>query len=340
MLSLFGTLAQPLLFTLEPEKAHKMSIKALKALPSALSSSPDKYPELAKTVAGLNFANPLGMSAGFDKNGEVPDPLFRLGFGFAEIGTITPLAQDGNPRPRVFRLYQERSLINRLGFNNIGHQGAVENLKQRKPVQGGILGINIGANKDSVDRIHDYELGIEAFYPYADYFTANISSPNTPGLRGLQHGDALKELLERVVRSRKTMAEKFLHLPHRPLFLKLAPDLDDEGLSDALSIVNRSGFEGVIFSNTTLSREGAENNPLSKEAGGLSGALLYQKSTDMLRDVKKSLAPEKALIGVGGVHNVETAQGKLDAGADLIQLYTGLIFEGLGLVDRILKGLT
>ncbi len=339
MIGLLGSIAQPALFALEPEQAHKATIKALQNMPKALCKT-KRYDSLETNIAGLTFANPLGMAAGFDKNAEVPLQLLNLGFGFTEVGTITPLAQPGNPAPRVFRLYKERSLINRLGFNNEGHAPALARLeKMPLTARSGPVGVNVGANKESEDRIADYVAGIKAFFPNADYFTVNISSPNTPGLRNLQHGDELKRLLNDVSEARSEQELIHKTVMRRPIFLKLAPDLEEEALDEIINIVNNSDFDGVIMSNTTLSRQGAENNDLHEEQGGLSGRLVFDRSTIMLAKTRQRLDKSKIVIGVGGIYNAQTALAKIEAGANLIQIYTGLIFEGIGVVNRILSGL-
>ncbi len=324
-------LGQPLLFALDPERAHHLSIAALRSgVP--LASCPKADPKLAVDLAGLRFPNPLGMAAGYDKNGEVPDALLRLGFGFAEIGTVTPLPQQGNPKPRIFRLMSDRAVINRLGFNNQGHAALAERLAKRRG--GGIVGVNIGANKDSTDRIADYEAGVRAFAKAASYLTVNISSPNTPGLRALQSREALGELLARVLAARSETGAP------TPVFLKIAPDLVDADLDDIAAELLAQKLDGLIVSNTTLSRAGLQDKRTAQEAGGLSGRPLFRRSTVMLARMRKRLGRDFPLIGVGGVDSAETALEKIRAGADLVQLYTGMIYAGPGLPGEIVAGLS
>ncbi|MBO3758871.1 quinone-dependent dihydroorotate dehydrogenase [Ciceribacter sp. L1K22] len=323
------------LFLFDPETAHGLSIAALKSRLVPSCRSPHD-PRLVQQVAGLTFANPLGMAAGYDKNAEVPDALLNLGFGFAEVGTLTPKPQSGNPRPRIFRLERDNAVINRLGFNNEGHTSALARLQARKGV--GIVGVNIGANKDSEDRIADYVTGIHRFYGVAGYFTANISSPNTPGLRDLQARESLSALLKAVLAARD---EKALSAGiRRPVFLKIAPDLTEEGMDDIAEEVLASGLDGLIVSNTTLSREGLTDTRQASETGGLSGAPLFEKSTAVLARMRKRVGPDLPIIGVGGVSSVETALEKIRAGADLVQLYSSMVYEGPALPGRIVRGLS
>jgi dihydroorotate dehydrogenase len=324
-------LGQPLLFALDPERAHHVSIRALRSgVP--LASCPRADPRLAVELAGLRFPNPLGMAAGYDKNGEVPDALLRLGFGFAEVGTVTPLPQSGNPKPRIFRLMSDRAVINRLGFNNEGHAALAERLAKRR--SGGIVGVNIGANKDSADRIADYEAGVRAFAQQASYLTVNISSPNTPGLRALQGRQTLAELLARVLAARSEAGAK------TPIFLKIAPDLVDADLDDIAAEVLAQKLDGLIVSNTTLSRAGLRDQAAAKETGGLSGRPLFRRSTAMLARMRRRLGRDFPLVGVGGVDSAESALEKIRAGADLVQLYTGMIFAGPSLPGEIVSGLS
>lgn len=323
-------LLRPFLFSLDPEVAHRL---ALKALAAGLHRRPKReHPALGQRLLGLDFPNPLGMAAGFDKNGEAPDALLALGFGFTEVGTVTPLPQAGNPRPRVFRLTAHKALINRLAFNSEGHEAIHRRLAARKD-RAGIVGINVGANRNSPDRAGDYAAGVARFSDLADYFTINISSPNTPGLRDFHHERELTELLSRVFEARDAAARKV------PLLLKIAPDLDDEAIAATAGIALRSGVEGMVVTNTTVARTGVADDPLAKEAGGLSGEPLYQASTIVLAKVRKIVGRGMVLVGVGGVRSPETALGKLKAGADLVQLYTGLIYEGPGLAGQILAEL-
>ena len=321
---LFG-LGQNLLLALDPEWAHELAVKALElGLYPRAEGRNDK--RLAQRLFGLNFPNPIGMAAGFDKDARVPGALLDAGLGFVEIGTLTPRAQSGNPSPRIFRSATDRAVINRLGFNNEGHVAALARLRDR-PV--GIIGVNIGANRESPDRIGDYVRGIERLAPVASYFTVNISSPNTPGLRDLQAPDALSALLRRVQQARAALPKA------PPLLVKLAPDLADDDLPEIVNVIAASGADGIVVSNTTLARDDLEDRAFAKEVGGLSGRPLFTRSTRMLARVYRLTEGRLPLIGVGGIDSGETALAKIEAGASLIQLYTGLIFEGLGLLTRI-----
>jgi dihydroorotate dehydrogenase len=320
-------LARPLLFALDPETAHGLTIAALRSgwLPSAGRDDPI----LATTLAGLRLPNPIGMAAGFDKNAEVPDALLRLGFGFAEAGTVTPLPQAGNPRPRMFRLVEDRAVINRLGFNNAGLDAFVGRLRVRAG-RSGVIGANVGANKDAADRIADYERGVAAVRDHAAYITVNISSPNTPGLRALQSRSALAELVERTVAARGAGGP--------PLFVKVAPDLTDEDVRDIAEVAVAGGIDGLIVSNTTIARPGLRSRH-GAEAGGLSGAPLLTASTQVLRAFRAATAGRLPLIGVGGVASGADAYAKIRAGAAAVQLYTALVYDGPGLVGRIKREL-
>lgn len=330
----FDRIGQRLLFAFDPETAHGISLSALKTgLPLACTPVTDQ--RLAVRVAGLEFANPLGMAAGFDKNGEVPDALIGLGFGHAEIGTVTPLPQTGNAKPRIFRLEEDQAVINRLGFNNEGHQACLRRLRHRSG-RTGIVGVNIGANRDSADRIADYRAGVELFAPLASYLTVNISSPNTPGLRDLQARASLAELLAAVRDARDAQRQKSGR--NTPIFLKIAPDLTEADLDDIAAEVLDNGIEGVIVSNTTLARERLTSRH-AKEAGGVSGKPLFERSTAVLARMRRRLGPDVAIIGVGGVDCAEAAAEKIRAGADLVQLYTSMIYAGPSLPGKIVKGL-
>ncbi|MBV2186941.1 MAG: quinone-dependent dihydroorotate dehydrogenase [Rhizobium sp.] len=335
MIDSFKTIARRGLFLFDAETAHGMSIAALKTglVPGC---APKADPRLAVTVAGLEFPNPLGMAAGYDKNAEVPDALLRLGFGFAEVGTLTPKPQAGNPKPRIFRLEKDLAVINRLGFNNEGHAAALARLLARRPA--GIVGVNIGANKDSADRIDDYVQGIRRFAGVASYFTANISSPNTPGLRDLQARESLSALLSAVLAARDEIAAA--SGVRRPVFLKVAPDLTEEGMDDIATEALAHDLDGLIVSNTTLARDGLTDSRLAGEAGGLSGKPLFDKSTAVLARMRKRVGPAMPIIGVGGVSSPETALEKIRAGADLVQLYSCMVYEGPGLPGRIVRGLS
>jgi dihydroorotate dehydrogenase len=328
-MSVLDRLGQRLLFAFDPEAAHGLSIAALKCgLPVARGLVRDE--RLKVSVCGIDFPNLLGMAAGYDKNAEVPDALLGLGFGFAEVGTITPLPQAGNPKPRIFRLTSDEAVINRLGFNNEGHEAAEKRLAARRGLAG-IVGVNIGANKDSTDRVSDYERGVVRFAPYATYLTVNISSPNTPGLRNMQARQQLGDLLSRVVAARAAAQP--------PVFLKIAPDLIEAELEDIAAEVTEKRIDGVIVSNTTIARPGLRSASLAGETGGLSGKPLFERSTIVLAKMRKLLGPDRAIIGVGGVDSAETALEKVRAGADLVQLYTGMIYAGPSLPGRILGGM-
>jgi dihydroorotate dehydrogenase len=331
----FSALIRPALFSLDAERAHALSIRALKSgLVRPLPPRPD--PRLAVELAGLRFPSPVGMAAGYDKNAEVPDPLLRLGFGFTEVGTITPRPQPGNPKPRIFRLIEDQAVINRFGFNSEGHDAAFERLQARAG-RPGIVGVNIGANKDSRNRIEDYVLGIRKFYALASYFCVNISSPNTQGLRDLQARQSLAELLIAIKLERANGRSR--HKRNVPVFLKIAPDLSEEGLDDIAEEVAANGIDGIIVSNTTLSRTGL-SSPSKSETGGLSGAPLFERSTIMLAKMRKRVGPQMPLIGAGGVDSAGTALAKIEAGADLVQLYTGMIYQGPALAAKIARGLS
>ncbi len=333
MMGFFDQLALPLLHSIDAERAHKMTVFALERMP--LPPAPVDHPALALNVFGLDFPNPLGMAAGFDKDARVSDALLQLGFGFAEAGTLTPRPQPGNAKPRLFRLHEDRGVINRFGFNNDGHAAARGRMLARS-AHGGVVGINIGANKDSTDRAADYVAGIEAFADVASYFTVNISSPNTPGLRDLQQAAALDDLLARVLDARDIAAET---CPRRPVLVKIAPDLALAGLDDTVRVARDRGVDGMIVSNTTLSRPDTLRDEACSETGGLSGAPLFSLSTHMLAQTFTRVERQFPLIGVGGVDSPEAAWAKIEAGATLVQLYSALVYEGMGLIERIKAGL-
>ncbi|MCP4382028.1 MAG: quinone-dependent dihydroorotate dehydrogenase, partial [Hyphomicrobiales bacterium] len=299
-------LVRPLLFSFDPELAHRL---ALRAFAAGVHPRPSRrHPALAQSLLGLDFPNPIGIAAGFDKNGEVPDALLGLGFGFTEVGTVTPLPQAGNPKPRVFRLTEHRALINRLGFNNAGFEAVHRRLAARTG-RGGVVGVNIGANRDSPDRIADYAAGVTRFSDVADYFTINISSPNTPGLRDLQESWALRDLLDQVSHARN-MCERRV-----PVFLKIAPDLDEAAMTDTVEAAVSAGVEGMIVANTTVARDAVADHRMASEAGGLSGEPLHELSTAMLAKVRKTAGDKLVLIGAGGAHSAETVLAKILAGA-------------------------
>ena len=314
---------------LPPETAHRAAINALKIAPLAKPPSPD--PRLSVEVLGLRFPNPLGLAAGFDKNAEVPGAMLALGFGFVEVGTLTPRPQPGNGRPRLFRLQEDAAVINRFGFNNAGFERARARLERRPP---GLIGVNIGANKDAADRVEDYALGVRTFAPLADYLTINVSSPNTPGLRELQRREALDDLIARVVEARDETE------PRRPLMLKIAPDLDARGLEDIVATALIRRIDGLIVSNTTVARPATLTSRNRGESGGLSGRPLFEPSTRLLARVYLLTGGAMPLIGCGGVEDAETALAKIEAGANLVQLYTGLVIKGHGVVEEILEGLS
>jgi dihydroorotate dehydrogenase len=321
-------LFEPFVKRLPPEAAHRAAILGLKLAPPLPANRAD--PRLAASVFGLAFPNPLGLAAGFDKNAEIPGAMLRLGFGFVEVGTLTPRPQPGNPRPRLFRLSEDAAVINRFGFNNQGYDRARARLKRRPA---GLIGVNVGANKDAADRIADYVLGVRTFAPFADYLAINVSSPNTPGLRDLQRSDALDALVARVVEARDESA------PRRPLLVKIAPDLDDREIDDIFAVALARRIDGLIVSNTTIARPATLRSRHRGEAGGLSGRPLFQPSTRLLACARIALAGAVALIGCGGVEDGATALMKIEAGADLIQLYTSLALKGVGVVADILGGL-
>ena len=329
MMRALGALALPFLLKLEPETAHRAAIAALRMAPAA---APRRDPRLSVAAFGLAFPNPIGMAAGFDKNAEVPRALLGAGFGFVEVGTLTPRPQPGNPRPRLFRLNRDEALINRLGFNNGGYAAAHARLT-RAPVAG-IVGVNIGPNKDSADRIADYVLGVTTFADVASYFTINVSSPNTPGLRDLQQRGALDELVARVIAARDACAIR------RPVLVKIAPDVDLATLDDIVSVGRARGIDGMIVSNTTISRPPGLQEVKANETGGLSGRPLFDLSTRTLARTFLRAEGAFALIGCGGVDSASAALAKIEAGASLVQLYTALIYRGPGLIAEILGGLT
>jgi dihydroorotate dehydrogenase len=330
-------LIRPLLFALDPERAHALTLRALEAGLHPRLRMPDD-PRLGVSLWGLDFPNPLGVAAGFDKDARVPDRLLAMGFGHAEAGTVTPRPQPGNPRPRVFRLLRDRALINRLGFNNAGQAAVLERLRSRAQAGGGgIVGVNVGANRDAADRAADYVAGVRAFCDVASYFAINISSPNTPGLRDLQAPAALDDLLARVLDARAALVAA--GRPRRPVVVKLAPDIAEEDLEPIVEVLAARGVDGIAVGNTTLAREGLAEAELAKEAGGLSGPPLFHRSTVVLARVFLLTGGRLPLIGIGGIDSGAAAIAKLEAGASLLQLYTGLVYEGPGLLARIKRDL-
>ena len=328
--------ARSLLFSLEAERAHALTIRALAAWARAgtpLAAPPDE-PVLATWVAGIAFANPIGVAAGVDKDARAIPAWHALGFGSVEVGTLTPLAQPGNPRPRVFRLVDDRAIINRLGFNNGGLAAGLERVAAARrwgpstSLRAGVLGVNVGANKDAANRVADYVAGVTAAAPVADYVTINISSPNTPGLRDLQHGAALDELLAACAAARGTT----------PLFLKVAPDLDAATIDGVARGVIARGVDALIVGNTTVSRPPLQARAKG-ETGGLSGAPLAILAAERLRDFRLATGGAVPLIAVGGIGSAEEAYARIRAGASLVQLYTAMVYEGPGLARRMARGL-
>ncbi len=335
---------RPLLFLLDPEKVHKLSFAAIKFLSktgfSALFRSlyVIENKGLEREVFGLKFKNPVGLAAGFDKNASLYNELADFGFGFIEIGTLTPKPQEGNPKKRLFRLKEDQAIINRMGFNNKGVFDAVDRLKKKHQV---LIGGNIGKNKDTPnqDAVKDYLLCFDALFDYVDYFVVNVSSPNTPGLRELQEKEPLTDLLKQLKKENSKYAQKG-NCPEKPILLKIAPDLTDSQLMDIISIVDQTEIAGVIATNTTIVRNGLKSSCfLIEEKGGLSGKPLTDRSTEVIRFLAEKSNKSFPIIGVGGIHSPEDALEKLDAGADLIQLWTGFVYEGPALVKKINKAI-
>jgi dihydroorotate dehydrogenase len=330
VIGLFDRLARPLLGLMDAENAHRLAVHGLKVLPRGPALADDQ--RLSVRVFGLNFPNPIGMAAGFDKHGEVPDALLRLGFGSVEIGTVTPRPQIGNARPRLFRLPADQGVINRLGFNSEGAPAVLARLAARAGA-GGLVGVNVGANRDSSDRIADYVSLIETFAPVASYFTVNISSPNTPGLRDLQQGQLFDDLLARVVDARARASRQ---AGLTPLLVKIAPDLTLNELDDVVGAARRRRVDGMIVGNTTLMRPPSlQDARIAKESGGLSGRPLFALATRMLAETYVRAEGAFPLVGTGGIDSGRTALAKIRAGASLVQLYSGLVFRGLSLVGEI-----
>jgi dihydroorotate dehydrogenase len=320
------SLLRPLIHALDAETAHRATIAALRLMP--MRRAPAFASSLASEVAGLHFPSPVGLAAGFDKDGEVPDAMLGLGFGFVEVGTITPRPQGGNPKPRLFRLAEDQAVINRMGFNNRGQDEALARLRRRE--RRGVVGINIGANKDSGDRIADYVAGVEAMAPVADYLTVNISSANTPGLRNLQAGGELVELLAAIRAAR--------NLGGPPIFLKVAPDLEKGDHDRIVRAAIDARIDALIVANTTVSRPTLKSRHAG-EAGGLSGAPLKPLALNALRAFRSSSGAGIPLIAAGGIASADDAWERIVAGASLVQLYSALVYEGPGLARRIADGL-
>jgi len=337
----YRSFIRPLLFCLPPEAAHRWTMAALRVFsilpfgPAVVKFFSGKVPHSEPlVVSGLAFPNPVGLAAGLDKDAEAVAALGALGFGFVEVGTLTPKPQPGNPQPRLFRLPKDRGLINRMGFNNHGVVAAAQRLKNRPA--GLVVGGNIGKNKDTPNEqaAQDYVVSLRALHPVVDFFTVNISSPNTPGLRALQSLEPLRELL------REVLEERDVHQPRRPVWVKLAPDLTNEELVETAQLIVSAGADGIIATNTTISRSGLGTDPLKVEqigAGGLSGAPLRQRSTDVIRVLRGAVGPDFPLIAVGGVLSGQDAREKKEAGATLVQVYTGLIYEGPQLVHDCIR---
>ena len=334
-MSLYSIL-RPLIFALDAETAHRLTINLLKMRTgTAFTSEPRWNPSLATDVAGLRFPNPVGLAAGFDKNAEVVDPMLTLGFGFVEVGTLTPRPQRGNDRPRLFRLTDDRAVINRMGFNNCGQQVAIARLKKGTcsaipRINPGVVGVNIGANRDSSDRIGDYVEGVKAMTPVADYLTVNISSPNTPGLRALQDQGALDALLDAIKGARSPDGP--------PIFLKVAPDLQKSDPERIVRAAIDHRIDAIIVSNTTISRPELKS-ARAREQGGLSGEPIKALALDALRKFRSASGGAMPLIGCGGISNADDAWERIRAGASLIQLYSAMVYEGPGIVRNIVEGL-
>jgi len=320
-----------LLRALPAESAHRMTVNLLRMGRGFLPGNGADDPRLAVAALGRTFPNPIGVAAGFDKDAKVPDAIVELGFGFAECGTVTPCPQPGNPRPRLFRLVEDRAVVNRMGFNNAGMERAAGRLSRRP--RRAIVGINIGANKNSSDRLDDYAVCFSRLAPLVDYVVVNVSSPNTPGLRGLQSRDDLERLLGVLC------ARRGAEVPGVPILLKIAPDVGEAEMDDIAAVTLASGIEGLVVSNTTIARPATLRSPRAKEAGGLSGAPLFGPSTAVLRAMRRRVGARLLLVGVGGVDSGAAAYAKIRAGATLVQLYTALAYEGPGLVHRIKREL-
>lgn len=341
---MYKFLVRPILFLLDAETAHHFSFKAIRIL-SKLGFGPlfrklylINDPRLEREVFGLKFKNPVGLAAGFDKDAILYNELSNFGFGFVEIGTLTPKPQEGNPKKRLFRLLEDEAIINRMGFNNKGVFEAAEQLKKKHKV---LIGGNIGKNKvtDNDDAVKDYLICFEALFEHVDYFVVNVSSPNTPGLRELQDKEPLTNLLKKLRKQNAKFAKK-IGSKEKPVLLKIAPDLSDEQLLDIVDIVKKTDISGIIATNTTISRKGLKSHLIqSEEKGGLSGKPLTKRSTEVIRFLAEKSGKAFPIIGVGGIHSAEDALEKLEAGADLVQLYTGFVYEGPTLVKKINKAI-
>lgn len=344
MNTLFQTygLAKKFLFAMDPEAAHEATMRALQSaydckLTRGLAHD---LPSAPTRLMGLTLKNPVGLAAGLDKDGAHVDALGNLGFGFIEVGTVTPRAQPGNPKPRMFRIPQAQALINRMGFNNQGLDVFIQNVKRSQYRQnGGILGLNIGKNADTPieQAAQDYLTGLEGVYPHADYVTVNISSPNTKNLRDLQSADALDQLLGAIAHKRKELAQQ--HAKHVPIALKIAPDVDSEQIASITEALTRHQMDGVIATNTTIARDKVQGLPHAQEAGGLSGAPVHELSLKVIAQLRQRLGPSYPIIGVGGIVSGKQAQEKIAAGANVVQIYTGLIYRGPALIAECVKAI-
>lgn len=335
---MYKSIIRPLLFLLDPERAHHLVFSLMKfvfGLPFVMAIFRHRSQKVQEgkevEVMGIRFPNRVGLAAGFDKDALLYEELSALGFGFIEVGTVTPLAQDGNPKPRMFRLTQDRGLINRMGFNNAGVESMKKRLQNRNSSL--IIGGNIGKNKATPNdqALNDYLICMKEIHALVDYFVVNVSSPNTPGLRELQDKEPLTALLNGLMQQNRELGQK-------PLLLKIAPDLSHSQLDDIIDIVRLTGIQGIVATNTTLDRSGLKSpQHIAGEAGGLSGAPLKSKSTEIIRYLREKGGPGMTIIGVGGIFSAQDAEEKLEAGADLIQVYTGFIYQGPGLIHEIIK---
>ena len=330
-----SSLALPLLRCLDPEAAHNLTLKALRLGLGPVDRTPDD-PRLSMKVCGLEFSNPVGLSAGFDKNAEVVEPMLRAGFGFVEAGSITPQPQPGNPKPRIFRLPEDRAVINRLGFNNKGMNYASHRLETwRKHALSGPVGVNLGKNKETKVAADDYRLGAETLARFADYLVVNVSSPNTPGLRALQDRTELEAILKGVAEGASAA-----HVPLPPVFVKIAPDIEEGDIADLAAMALEGRMDGLIVSNTTITRpESLKSGGVTQETGGLSGKPLFDRSTEVLAAIYRATEGKVPLIGVGGVASGADAYTKIKAGASLVQIYTALVYQGPALVTQIKRDL-
>jgi dihydroorotate dehydrogenase len=336
---MFYSLAKKLMFSCDAERAHNLALGSLKRLAHTPASMLWRQQVATKpvTVAGIRFENPLGLAAGLDKNADCIDAFGQMGFGFIEVGTVTPLPQDGNEKPRIFRLPQAEAIINRMGFNNKGVDYLVHNV--RNASYKGVLGINIGKNKDTPNERgkDDYVSCMRKVYPHASYITVNISSPNTPGLRDLQFGDALLDLLQTIKNEQLDLQAQYDK--YVPVFVKIAPDMDNTAVCQVAETLLKSKMDGAVATNTTLDRTLVQGMIHAGEAGGLSGLPVQQKSTDIVSQLRQAVGPKLPIIGVGGINDSASAQAKLAAGANLVQIYTGFIYHGPALVKTIINGL-